>query len=101
VLARAGLGKPVLLHGFDATVWSFAERAGRQGFSTRVGLEDGSTLPDGTRHRRTPPSSRLRLDEGQVASAEMAWVAGQRPRPIHLVRVIEPIRTFLTASGAE
>jgi uncharacterized protein (DUF849 family) len=53
VLARAGLGKPVLLHGFDATVWSFVERAGRQGFSTRVGLEDGSTLPDGT----TAPSN--------------------------------------------
>jgi uncharacterized protein (DUF849 family) len=48
VLARAGLRKPVLLHGFDATVWPFVERAARQGFSTRVGLEDGSTLPDGT-----------------------------------------------------
>ena len=47
VLARAGLRKPVLLHGMDATVWPFVERAARQGFSTRVGLEDGSTLPDG------------------------------------------------------
>jgi uncharacterized protein (DUF849 family) len=53
VLARAGLRKPVLLHGFDATVWRFVERAARQGFSTRVGLEDGSTLPDGT----TAPSN--------------------------------------------
>ena len=43
-----GIRKPVLLHGFDATVWPFVERAGRQGFSTRVGLEDGSALPDGT-----------------------------------------------------
>jgi uncharacterized protein (DUF849 family) len=48
VLAHAGLRKPVLLHGFDATVWRFVERAARQGFSTRVGLEDGFALPDGT-----------------------------------------------------
>jgi uncharacterized protein (DUF849 family) len=48
VLARASLRKPVLLHGFDATVWPFVERAARQGFSTRVGLEDGFALPDGT-----------------------------------------------------
>lgn len=47
VLARAGARRPVLLHGFDATVWPFVERAARQGFSTRVGLEDGSALPDG------------------------------------------------------
>jgi uncharacterized protein (DUF849 family) len=53
VLARAGLRKPVLLHGFDATVWPFVERAGRQGFSTRVGFEDGTALPDGT----TAPSN--------------------------------------------
>jgi uncharacterized protein (DUF849 family) len=53
VLARAGLRKPVLLHGFDATVWPFVARAARQGFSTRVGLEDGSALPDGT----TAPSN--------------------------------------------
>ncbi|MEK0083085.1 3-keto-5-aminohexanoate cleavage protein [Benzoatithermus flavus] len=48
VLARAGIRKPVLLHGFDATVWPFVARAARQGFSARVGLEDGATLPDGT-----------------------------------------------------
>jgi uncharacterized protein (DUF849 family) len=48
VLARAELNKPILLHGFDATVWSFVERAVREGFSTRVGLEDGSALPDGS-----------------------------------------------------
>ena len=47
VLARAGLRKPVLLHGSDATVWPFVERAAREGFSTRVGLEDGDALPDG------------------------------------------------------
>lgn len=48
VLARAELKKPILLHGFDATVWPFVERAVREGFSTRVGLEDGSALPDGS-----------------------------------------------------
>jgi uncharacterized protein (DUF849 family) len=47
VLARAGLRKPVLLHGLDATVWPFVERAAREGFSTRVGLEDGQALPSG------------------------------------------------------
>jgi hypothetical protein len=36
VLAGAELKKPILLHGFDATVWSFVERAVREGFSTRV-----------------------------------------------------------------
>lgn len=47
VLARAGMRKPILLHGFDRTVWPFVERAVRNGFSTRVGLEDGAALPDG------------------------------------------------------
>ena len=48
VLAEAGVRKPILLHGFDATVWPFVEHAFARGFSTRVGLEDGSALPDGT-----------------------------------------------------
>ena len=48
VLAKAQVSKPILLHGFDATVWPFVERAFARGFSTRVGLEDGSALPDGT-----------------------------------------------------
>jgi len=47
VLKAAGLQRPILLHGFDATVWHFVRRARRQGFSTRVGLEDGKLLPDG------------------------------------------------------
>ena len=47
VLSRAGVRKPVLLHGFDATVWPFVAHAFAQGFSTRVGLEDGAALPDG------------------------------------------------------
>lgn len=48
VLAAAGLQRPVLLHGFDTTVWPFVERARQRRWSTRVGLEDGKHLPDGT-----------------------------------------------------
>ncbi|MFO1047245.1 MAG: 3-keto-5-aminohexanoate cleavage protein [Geminicoccaceae bacterium] len=47
-LAAAGIRKPRLLHGFDATVWPLVERAFALGLSTRVGLEDGASLPDGT-----------------------------------------------------
>ncbi|MBB3236499.1 3-keto-5-aminohexanoate cleavage protein [Phyllobacterium endophyticum] len=48
VLDRAGLRRPVLLHGVDATVWPFVELAYRRRWSTRVGLEDGKHLKDGT-----------------------------------------------------
>jgi len=48
LLSRASLRKPILLHGFDATVWPLVERAFALGLSTRVGLEDGAALPDGT-----------------------------------------------------
>jgi len=48
LLQKGGVRKPVLLHGFDATVWPFVERTARGGLSTRVGLEDGAMLPDGT-----------------------------------------------------
>lgn len=47
-LARGGIDRPVLLHGLDATVWAFVARAARSGVATRVGLEDGRTLPDGS-----------------------------------------------------
>ena len=43
-----GVRKPVLLHGMDATVWPLVDEACRRGFSTRVGLEDGAWLPDGS-----------------------------------------------------
>jgi uncharacterized protein (DUF849 family) len=49
LLAEAGVRKPVLLHGAGRTVWSFVERAAREGLSTRVGLEDCDVLPDGRR----------------------------------------------------
>jgi uncharacterized protein (DUF849 family) len=48
VLERAGVRRPVLLHGVDATVWPFVALAHRKRWSTRVGLEDGKTLADGT-----------------------------------------------------
>ena len=48
VLAEAGLRRPVLLHGLDTTVWQFVQLARRHRWSTRVGLEDGLHLPDGT-----------------------------------------------------
>ncbi len=40
--------KSTLLHGFDDTVWPFVEMAARHRFSTRVGLEDGTHLPEGS-----------------------------------------------------
>jgi uncharacterized protein (DUF849 family) len=49
VLRRAKIDKPILLHGFDTTVWPLVHRAFAQGYSTRIGLEDGCTLPDGNR----------------------------------------------------
>jgi uncharacterized protein (DUF849 family) len=48
VLDRANVRRPILLHGFDATVWPFVELARSRRWSTRVGLEDGKHLPDGT-----------------------------------------------------
>jgi uncharacterized protein (DUF849 family) len=46
VLARAGIRRSILLHGENATVWPFVERAAARKLSTRVGLEDGKALPD-------------------------------------------------------
>jgi uncharacterized protein (DUF849 family) len=48
VLERANVRRPILLHGFDATVWPFVELARQRRWSTRVGLEDGKHLPDQT-----------------------------------------------------
>jgi len=47
LLRRANLLRPVLLHGFDATVWHFVSRARKSRLSTRVGLEDGRLLRNG------------------------------------------------------
>ncbi|TIO10769.1 3-keto-5-aminohexanoate cleavage protein [Mesorhizobium sp.] len=48
VLDRAGTRRAILLHGENATVWQFVHRAAERNWSTRVGLEDGKELPDGT-----------------------------------------------------
>ena len=47
-LEQAGIGRPLLLHGVDATVWPLVAMAAERRWSTRVGLEDGRGLPDGT-----------------------------------------------------
>jgi uncharacterized protein (DUF849 family) len=47
VLARANIVRPILLHGFDATVWHFVAQAHRKHWSTRIGLEDGRLLVNG------------------------------------------------------
>jgi len=48
VLARASLDLPVLQHGLDATVWPLYRDALMRGLDSRIGLEDGKHLPDGT-----------------------------------------------------
>lgn len=48
VLEENGIRKQILLHGFDASVWPLVERAFERRWSTRIGLEDGRLLPDGT-----------------------------------------------------
>ena len=46
-LNRAGVRRPTLVHGFDATVWRFVALAAARRWSTRVGLEDGKASPSG------------------------------------------------------
>jgi uncharacterized protein (DUF849 family) len=48
VLENADVQRPILLHGNDAMVWPLVKLARRCRWSTRVGLEDGKHLPDGT-----------------------------------------------------
>jgi uncharacterized protein (DUF849 family) len=47
LLVLGRVGRPILLHGFDATVWPLIRLARQRRWSTRVGLEDGKHLPDG------------------------------------------------------
>ena len=46
MLAHAPERKSILLHGFDATVWTFVDAAFPHGYATRVGFEDGRMMPD-------------------------------------------------------
>lgn len=48
MLEQGGCRCPRLLHGASGVVWPLVTHAGRRGFSTRVGLEDGDRMPDGT-----------------------------------------------------
>jgi uncharacterized protein (DUF849 family) len=48
IFDRAGVQRPILLHGLDATVWPFVTIARQRRWSTRIGFEDGKHLPDGT-----------------------------------------------------
>jgi uncharacterized protein (DUF849 family) len=48
LLASSRSRKSVLMHGFDGTVWPLVNLAAERGYSTRVGFEDGSELPDGS-----------------------------------------------------
>ncbi|MBN9216795.1 MAG: 3-keto-5-aminohexanoate cleavage protein [Mesorhizobium sp.] len=67
VLDRAGLRRPILLHGVDLTVWPFVDLARQQRWSTRVGLEDGKTLADGT----------VAKDNAEIVKAAVAVFAGR------------------------
>lgn len=47
-LREAGVTCPVLYHGEDATVWPVLRAAAEDGAQARIGLEDGTELPDGS-----------------------------------------------------
>lgn len=49
VLDGAGLYRPRLLHGYEATMWTIYRQALALGLDARVGLEDGALLPSGER----------------------------------------------------
>ncbi|MET8831994.1 3-keto-5-aminohexanoate cleavage protein [Streptomyces sp. NPDC004610] len=47
-IVAAGVTCPFLYHGEGATVWPLVRAAAEDGHQTRIGFEDGTTLPDGT-----------------------------------------------------
>ncbi len=73
VLRRAGVRRPLLLHGIDATMWEFITLAAQRRWSTRVGLEDGSRLADGT---TAPRNAALVAAAAKVFADAMAGAAG-------------------------
>jgi uncharacterized protein (DUF849 family) len=70
ILNRAGVRRPMLAHGFDATVWRFVALAAERRWSTRVGLEDGKASPSGA---TAPDNAAL------VAAAVKAFRKQNRP----------------------
>ena len=47
LLEENAVDLPILLHGYDATVWPIYEDSLKHGFDARIGLEDGCLLPSG------------------------------------------------------
>ncbi|WP_442546128.1 3-keto-5-aminohexanoate cleavage protein (plasmid) [Arthrobacter sp. KN11-1C] len=47
-IREAGVTCPLLYHGDGATVWAVLDAAIEDGCETRIGLEDGKNLPDGS-----------------------------------------------------
>jgi uncharacterized protein (DUF849 family) len=47
VLDKSKISVPRLLHGFNNMVWYLIKLSSEKGYSTRVGMEDTFTLPDG------------------------------------------------------
>jgi uncharacterized protein (DUF849 family) len=48
IVIRAGIFRPILLHGFDATAWPLVEHARDRLWSTRIGFEDTCRRLDGS-----------------------------------------------------
>ncbi|NKL79758.1 3-keto-5-aminohexanoate cleavage protein [Rhizobium leguminosarum] len=66
-LRDSRVNRPILLHGFDDTVWPFVRSARERRYSTRIGLEDGKHLPDGT----------IANDNAALVTAAVAIFRGQ------------------------
>ncbi len=47
-LQRGGVGCPLLYHGEGKTVWPVLQAAAEDGHQIRIGIEDGTHLPDGS-----------------------------------------------------
>jgi uncharacterized protein (DUF849 family) len=48
IITRNGPDLPILLHGFDQTMWPLYRKSRALGVDARLGFEDGLMLPDGT-----------------------------------------------------
>lgn len=47
ITTRSGIDLPILLHGFDQTMWPLYRKSKALGVDARLGFEDGLLLPDG------------------------------------------------------
>ncbi len=71
VLQRARSCRPILLHGEDGSVWPMIKKAVGGRYSTRVGLEDGKLLPDGTHAESN--AELVGAAVGMMATATRSW----------------------------